>query len=135
MVSIFFKLYSRPFRLSFRKYFLLKTQTKNEQVVVLLTIEVPRAATGRSPCLLPHLWGVGMEEHEYAGAGSSTGVDHYAAADRGVLGGRGEGWVSGEERVKLTLLLVVNGLFLYGHVLALFALLSRLSSTAFAIVR
>lgn len=104
-------------------------------MIVLLAIEIPRAATGRPPRLLPHLWGVGIEEHEHASAAASFGVDHHAAVADGVFSGGGAGWIAGEERARLALLLLVNGLCLYGHVLALCALLSRLSCTVFAIVR
>eukprot|EP00752_Nemacystus_decipiens_P005000 g4546.t1 len=99
------------------------------QFIILLVVEVPRAAGGLAPRLLPHLWGVGVME-----------VDHQPAAAGGdVAGGVGVGagdaadWSEGRERARLACLLLANGVCLYGHVLVLFLLLSRLSATMFVI--
>lgn len=106
-----------------------KRGDSDEQVVILLAVEVPRAASGLPPYLLPHLWGVGVGDLEQAGVSFEGDGDGGAEAN--------EGWITaaGEHRARLAFLLLVNGLCLYGHVLALFALLSRLSATVFAILR
>lgn len=71
-------------------------------------------------------------------------VDHQSdvvAASAGEGGGVGMGvgdagdWGEGRERARLALLLLANGVCLYGHALVVFALLSRLSATMFAISR
>lgn len=74
-------------------------------------------------------------------------VDHQPAdvAGDGEAGGGGGGvgvgvgdagdWGEGRERARLACLLLANGVCLYAHVLTLFALLSRLSATMFAISR
>lgn len=96
-----------------------------------MVVEVPRAASGLPPRLLPHLWGVGPVND---GANIENGEGTLSVHGTGG-GGEDRGWVAAEERAMLALLLLANGLCLYGHVLALFGLSSRLSATMFAIVR
>lgn len=96
--------------------------TWDQQVLVLLAVEIPRAASGLPPQLLPHLWGVGVgrvDDHDGAFVGDEAVGD----------------WGAGGERARLACLLLANGLCLYGHGLALLGLLSRLSTTMFAVFR
>lgn len=113
-------LFSNPFPRS-----LSMRQQCHIKVVVLLAVEVPRAAAGLPPRLLPHLWGVGVER--------DTSPD--GAGEGDVVGAGEVDWSAGEERARVAFLLLVNGLCLYVHTLVLFGLLSRLSATVFAITR
>lgn len=85
-----------------------------------------------SPRLLPHLWGVGVREFDHHSGG---GVGGEFEAGMAASGDDAGDWGEGRERARLACLLLANGVFLYGHVLVLFALLSRLSATMFAISR
>lgn len=99
-------------------------------------MEVPRAASGLPPRLLPHLWGVGVMEVDHEPAVVTGGVaGDEAGGGVGVGVGDAGDWSEGRERARLAFLLLANGVCLYGHVLVLFALLSRLSATMFAISR
>ena len=106
--------------------------TPTPQFIILLVVEVPRAASGLAPRLLPHLWGVGVMEvdHQPAAAGEDAG-----GGGVGVGAGDAGDWGEGRERARLACLLLANGVCLYGHVLVLFALLSRLSATMSVISR
>ncbi|CAN0040015.1 unnamed protein product [Ectocarpus sp. 12 AP-2014] len=103
--------------------------TAGLQCLILLVVEVPRAAGGLSPRLLPHLWGVGVMEIEHQQLGGPV----VSGEGAGIGVGDAGDWGEGRERARLACLLLANGVFLHGHLLVLFALLSRLSATMFAI--
>ncbi|CAB1120918.1 unnamed protein product [Ectocarpus sp. CCAP 1310/34] len=105
------------------------TMTAGLQSLILLVVEVPRAAAGLSPRLLPHLWGVGVMEIDRQQPGGPV----LSGEGAGIGVGDAGDWGEGRERARLACLLLANGVFLYGHLLVLFALLSRLSATMFAI--
>ncbi|CBJ27554.1 expressed unknown protein [Ectocarpus siliculosus] len=105
--------------------------TAGLQCLILLVVEVPRAAAGLSPRLLPHLWGVGVMEIDQQQPGGPV----VSGEGAGIGVGEAGDWGEGRERARLACLLLANGVFLYGHLLVLFALLSRLSATMFAISR
>eukprot|EP00904_Undaria_pinnatifida_P009042 jgi/Undpi1/5268/HiC_scaffold_2.g00549.m1 len=107
-------------RASLAANFLLAVRAIAAKCILLLAVEVPRAASGLAPRLLPCLWGVGVIEGDDEG---------------GVVGGGDWGWGAGRERARLTFLLLANGLCLYGYLVALLCLLSRLSATMFAVAR
>lgn len=80
-----------------------------------------------------------QEQGDAGGSGSVGGSGNEWDVEGDGVGNQGlDGeWIGGsaDQRARLALLLLINGLCLYGYVLTLFALLSRLSTTVFAIVR